>query len=114
MKKLISFLVINMLSLYVVSHVINGVYISDFGTLMALAVVLGILNATLKPVFKLLSFPITFVTLGLFTLVINGLVLSLAFTFVSGAAIYDFPTAMLASIVLSIVNGFFNSIFGDK
>lgn len=113
MKKLIGYLILNMISLLVVSKVISGIYIDSISTLLVLAIVIGILNATLKPILNLLSLPVTFMTLGLFILIINGLVLSLAFLLVDGAAIYSFGTAVVASVVLSVVNWFLNAIFGD-
>ena len=104
MKKVSLFIVINAISLYVVSNLMDSMYIGSFKSLLILTVILGLLNSTVKPILKFLSFPITFLTLGLFSLVINALVLKLSFMMVSNVALYGFFSAIWASILLSIVN----------
>ena len=110
MKKVSLFIVINAISLYVVSNLMDSMYIGSFKSLLILTVILGLLNSTVKPILKFLSFPITFLTLGLFSLVINGFVLKLAFMLVSNVYLYGFFSAIIASILLSIVNSVLYSI----
>ena len=110
MKKVSLFIVINAISLYVVSNLMDSMYIGSFKSLLILTVILGLLNSTVKPILKFLSFPITFLTLGLFSLVINALVLKLSFMMVSNVALYGFFSAIWASILLSIVNAVLYSI----
>jgi len=73
------------------------------------AIVLGLINATLKPVLQFISLPITFLSLGLFYLVINGLMLMLVSALVPGFTVSGFFTAFFASIVLSLLNAVFAS-----
>ena len=96
MKKVSLFIVINAISLYVVSNLMDSMYIGSFKSLLILTLIL--------------SFPITFLTLGLFSLVINALVLKLSFMMVSNVALYGFFSAIWASILLSIVNAVLYSI----
>jgi putative membrane protein len=84
-----------------------------------LAVILAFLNAFIKPILKIISLPITFLTLGLFSLVINVLVLYLAAwigngLFATGLAIASFWSALGASIVIGLVSALLNAITGVK
>ena len=110
MKKISLFIVINAISLYIVSNLMDSMYIGSLKSLLVLTVIFGILNSTIKPILKFFSFPITFLTLGLFSLVINGLVLKLSFIMVSNVYLHGFFSAILASILLSIVNSVLYSI----
>lgn len=110
MKKISLFIVINAISLYLVSNLMDSMYIGSLKSLLILTIILGLLNSTVKPILKFLSFPITFLTLGLFSLVINALVLKLSFMIVSNVALYGFFSAIWASILLSIVNAVLYSI----
>ncbi len=110
MRKLLTQLFVNALSLWVIDFVMSSVYISTPTALVGTALILVILNAALKPVLQLVSLPVTFLTLGLFALFINAFVLELAFSFVSGSYIAGFSSAVWASILLSIVNSALNSI----
>ena len=104
MKKVSLFIFINAISLFIVSKLIDSMYIGSLKSLLILTVILGLLNVTLKPILKLLSLPITFLTLGLFSLVINALVLKLSFIIVPNATLSGFFSAIWASILISIVN----------
>lgn len=104
MKKISLFIVVNAISLYTVSHLVDNMYIGSLKALLILTLIFGVLNLTVKPLLKLLSFPITFLTLGLFSLVINGIVLKLAFMLVSNVSLYGFANAIMSSILLSIAN----------
>lgn len=104
MKKLSINFVASVASLWIVSQFLDGMIISSFPILIALAVILGLLNVFVKPVLKLLSFPITFLTIGLFSLVINAVVLKMAFILIPGASLNGFLSTLLAPILLSISN----------
>lgn len=103
---------VNALSLWVVDALMKSIYFADIWALLLTALVLTILNETLKPVLKFLSFPISVVTLGLFSLVINGaiLYLAIAMTSANGSYINSFGMAVVASILLSFVNYSINSM----
>lgn len=99
-------LLINAVAFYVTAYLIPGVMISGWPTLLVLAVVWGILTMVIKPILILLTLPINILTLGLFTLVINAILLMMTSNIVPGFQIVSFGTALIAAVVLSIVNGF--------
>lgn len=104
MKKLSISLVSSVASLWVVSKFVDSMQIDSFSTLVILAIILGILNIFVKPILKFLSLPITALSLGLFSLVINAAVLKLAFILIPGANLSGFFSTIIASILLSISN----------
>ena len=106
--------ILNAVSLWVLDFLFAGVVIVDASSLIVLTLILALCNALMKPVLQLFSFPLTIMTLGLFGLVINGLVLMIAFNLVPGAMISGLFTAILASIVLSLVNGVLTDMFKEK
>ncbi len=90
----------------VAAYVLPGVTATWIGILV-LAVVLGIINVFIKPVISLLTLPLTVVTLGLFSLVVNAGLVILAAYIVPGVDIDGFITALLFSIIVSLVNALF-------
>src|SRR5690348_6000619 len=82
----------------------RGVHIANFTSALLLAVVLAVLNAIVKPILIILTLPITLITLGLFLLVINALIILIAGHFVNGFHVDGFWWALLFSIVLSIIS----------
>jgi len=84
--------------------------ISGWQTLLVIAVVWGILTIIIKPILIILTLPINIGTLGLFTFVINAVLLLITSNIVPGFIIEGFGTALLASIVLTIVNGFLSAL----
>ncbi len=98
-------------ALWVTAYLLPGVHIQGgFETLLVLAVVIGLINAILKPILKLLTLPITILTLGLFSLVINALLILLASSIVPGFVVDGFWWALLFSLVLSLVNWFLSAL----
>ena len=100
-------------SVLVAAYVIPGVVLSSYLTAFVLAIVLGILNMTLKPILLVLTFPITIVTLGLFALVINTLMVMLAAAIVPGFFVPSFLSALGFGIVLSVVNAFLHHLTNE-
>jgi putative membrane protein len=92
------------LSLVIVAHVINGFQISGFSAALIAALVIGFVNSTLGFFLKLITLPLTILTLGIFWLVINALMLEVASVFVPGFHINGFVPAFFGAIVLSLVN----------
>ncbi len=86
----------------VITYVLPGVSANGFVSLLALALILGIINAFIKPVLVLLTLPLTIVTLGLSTLIINALLIMLASWLVPGFAVSSFWSALIFSILLSL------------
>src|ERR1700756_3579516 len=92
------------LSLIIVAHIIPGFEIRGFGTALIAVIVIALINATIGFILKILTFPITILTFGLFLLVINAVMLKFASLFVSGFIIRGFIPAFLGAIVLALVN----------
>lgn len=97
-------LLVNVLAFYVVAYLVPGVVISGWESLLVVSIVWGILSILLKPVLILLTLPINIMTLGLFTFVINGSLILLMGNIVEGFVVDGFGTALLAAVVLSLVN----------
>lgn len=106
---LISWL-ISALAILVASYILRGVHISGFTAALVVAVVLGLINAILKPLLLFLTLPINILTLGLFTFVINALIIILTADLVPGFKVDGFWWALFFSIILSIVNSFLHSL----
>jgi len=102
-------LLINAVSVFATGYILPGIHINNFVTAIIIAVVLGILNTFLKPILTILTLPITVVTLGLFMLVINAIIVLLASAIVPGFHVDNFLWAIAFSLVLSIINSFLNS-----
>ena len=96
---------------YLAARFIPGVTISDAKTAILVALVLGILNAFLKPILVILTIPITILTLGLFLLVINILIIFLAARIVPGFAVDGWVAALLFSLVLAVISYILDAIF---
>ena len=92
------------LSIVIVAHLIPGFQVSSFGTALIAAVVIGLINATIGIVVKLLTLPLTVLTFGLFLLVVNALMLLFASSLVPGFVVAGFLPALLGAVVLSLVN----------
>ena len=98
------------LSLWVASYIFSGLKFADGGSLLITALLLGFANAVVKPVLILFTLPLTIVTMGLFLLVVNALVLMLVSAVVSGFTISSFWTAFFASIFISIFSLFVSGL----
>lgn len=114
MTRLILKWVLNSFALYFVMKLIPGIQIDRFQDLLVAALVIGLLNAFLRPVIILLTLPVTMMTLGLFTLVINGLMFYLAAYLVSGFHVTGFGAAFLAALIFSLFSFVLNMVFGTK
>ena len=91
-------------ALLIVARLVGGVYVTGFGAALFGALVLGIVNAIVRPVMILLTLPITILTLGLFLFVINALMLWLVSALVPGIRISGFGAALLGSLLLTLLN----------
>ncbi len=85
-------------------YILKGISIKNFWTALLISFVLGLLNVILKPILVLLTLPINIITLGLFTLVINGFMVFIATKIIPGFEIANFWYAILFAIILSIFN----------
>jgi putative membrane protein len=107
MKFILKF-IIRALIILVICRFLPGSNVDDIQSALLLAIVLGLLNTFLKPLLVVFTIPITFLTLGLFLLVINGIIVLVAFH------VNGFLTALLFSIILSIASGIIEKMIGDK
>jgi putative membrane protein len=102
------------LGLLIVDLIVPGVDIANFPAALVAAIAIGLVNAFIRPVLQLLSLPLTFVTLGAFSFVVNGLLLWLASLFVPGFTINGLVAIILAPIVLSFSSTFLNKYFAER
>ena len=101
------------ISLWVASHIFRGIKFTSSGALVVAALLLGFANALVRPVLIFLTLPLTIVTLGLFLLVINGLMLLLVAKLVNGFKVTGLWTAIFASIFISLLSMLLASLLGD-
>jgi putative membrane protein len=101
-------------AIIITSYVLPGVMLKGFWSAVIVALVLGIINTIIKPILVILTLPINILTLGLFTLVINALLILLASSIVAGFSVDGFVTALLFSIILSLVSFLLNKLSPDK
>ena len=113
MKAFLIHLVVSALLLVLVAHFVPGITIDGFGYALLAALVLGIVNGVVKPILVFLTLPVTLVTLGLFLLVINALMLLLTAALVPGFTISGLWAALLGGIVLALFNLVASALF-DK
>jgi putative membrane protein len=98
----------------VLSYVLPGVSVASYWAAVIVAVVLGLLRLVVKPILVVLTFPITVLTLGLFLLVINAVIILMADYFIDGFAVKNFWWAIIFSLLLSFLQSIFHSILKDK
>ena len=102
------------LSLLVVDIIFPGVNLANFPAAMVAALAIGLFNSGVKPVLSVLSLPINILSLGAFTLVINGLCFWLASLFVPGFRVSGLIAFLVAPVILSFVNTFISNYFAEK
>lgn len=112
--KFLAQILISALAIIVVQWILPGVTVESFLTSVLLAFVLSFLNALVKPVLIFLTLPATVVTLGLFLLVINAIIILLADWLVPGFYVDGFWWALIFSIILSLVTSVFNGLVGTE
>jgi putative membrane protein len=105
---------INIVALWFTSWIIRGIEVEGIVPLFVASLVLGILNAVLRPIVLFLTLPINFLTLGLFTFVINALMLWITSQVVSGFYVSGFLAAFIGAILLSIVSTILNYFLSDR
>ncbi len=105
MKNALVTVMINMISLWILEMIIPGIRFDGTWQLLRTAAALGILNSFIKPLLKVLSFPITLLTFGLFSFVINGLILQWSLSLGTGAS-QSLYSSVIAAIVLGLINRF--------
>jgi putative membrane protein len=106
--------ILSALALVIVAHLISGFHVSGFTSALIAALVIGFVNATLGFFLKVLTFPFIILTLGLFWLIINAVMIELASAFVPGFHVDTFGAAFWGAIVLSLVNMVLRALAGTE
>ena len=113
--KLLLVWIINALSLLALPYLFDSIRVDGFYTAMIVAVLLGLVNAVIRPVLVVLTFPVTVVTLGLFIIVINGLLFWFVASFVQGFSVAGFWPALFGAIAYSVISWLCSAlILGNK
>jgi putative membrane protein len=113
MKRFLIHWLVIALALWVTAYVLPGVSVASTQALAIAAIVLGLVNALIRPVLTILTLPITILTLGLFYLVINGLTFLLASKLVPGFHVGGFWWAVLGALLVSIISSFVGAFAAD-
>src|SRR5215510_16123772 len=102
------------LGLWLATRILPGLHFASAGTLLAAALLLGIVNAIVRPIAVVLTLPLTLLTLGLFLLVVNAAMLGLVALLLSGFQVSGFWTAIGASLIVSITSWFASGLIGNN
>ncbi len=106
-------LIINAIALLFTTYLVPGFQVANFTTALLAGIVLGVVNTFIKPVLSFITAPLTIITLGLFTFVVNAIVLFIVSAVVPGLKIEGWLPAILGAIVLSIISTILNSVLKD-
>jgi putative membrane protein len=106
-------ILLNSVAIYATAYLLTAVTLPDFVTALLVALVLGVINITVKPVVKFLTIPLNFLTLGLLGFIINGAFLYLVAYLVDGFAIESFWWAILASLLVTFMTTVLEMIIGN-
>jgi len=104
-------ILINSVAVYLTANILRGIHLKNFMSAVWVAILLAVVNAFIKPVIVFLTLPLTIVTLGLFILVINALLLMLVDALVDSFRIESFSWAVIMSILLSLLNALLFWVF---
>jgi putative membrane protein len=104
---------VSAVSLLIVAYIVPGFRVDGFKAALIAALVIGLVNGTIGLLLKILTFPLTILTLGIMWLVVNALMLLLASKLVSGFQLSGFWAAFFGAILLSIVNAILSSVLKD-
>lgn len=107
-------LILGAISILIAQYIIPGVHVADFFTAIVIAALLALLNITIKPILIILTIPITVLTLGLFLLAINAIIILLVAEIIPGFEIDGFWWALLFSFVLSLINSLLGVSLGNQ
>jgi putative membrane protein len=101
-------------SIIIASYLLEGIRVSGFFSAFFAAAALGILNALFRPILLILTLPINVLTLGLFTFIINALMLKMASGIIPGFEVHGFWTAVIGSLIISVISWLLNSFISDR
>ncbi len=106
--------VISAASVYVAAWLVPGVQIANAWSAFIAALIIGLINALIRPIILLLTLPVNLLTLGLFTFIVNALMFWLASSIVKGFDVTSFTAAFFGALVYWLVSWFVNGLFADK
>ncbi|MCU0303585.1 MAG: phage holin family protein [Thermoanaerobaculales bacterium] len=112
MKRFLIHWLVIAIALWATAYILPGVNVSSYGALAVAAIVLGLVNALVRPVLTILTLPITILTLGLFYLAVNGFTFMLAAFLVPGFQVGGFWWSVLGALVFSVIS-FFIGLFSS-
>ncbi len=111
MLRLLLHWIASALCLLVVANLVPGFQVKGFGSALAAAVIIGLINGTLGLLLKIITFPLTILTFGLFWFVINAVMIEIASAFVPGFRVLGFGPAFVGGLVLSLLNLIVRAVF---
>jgi len=94
---------VSALALWLVARIVPGIEVRDFGAALIATIVIAIVNAVIGPILRFIAWPLTFLTLGLFTIVIDAILLKLASMFSPGFRVRGFLNALVGAVLLTII-----------
>lgn len=112
MKKYIAQLLVNAIAVYVIAKILPGALIGSYGAAIMVSFWLSLLNVLIRPILVLFTLPITLLTLGLFLLFINAIILSIADAMIANFYVSGILASLIFSFLLSIVQSLLHSLFG--
>ncbi len=113
MKRFLLHWLVIALALWITAYILPGVHVASYQALAIAAIVLGLVNALIRPILTILTLPITILTLGLFYLLVNGFTFFLAAKLVPGFEVSGFWWSVLGALVVSIISSFVGAFAGD-
>jgi len=109
---MLKWFIVNTITLMILTFILPGFQVSNWTSAVLAVIVIGLINALVRPILSILTLPITILTLGLFSIILNALMLLLATSITPGFHIDTFWTALIASILMGFISGALNSL-GD-
>lgn len=106
--------ILNAVALMLIPEVLTHIHVDSYSAALVSALLLGFVNAIIRPILIIVTLPITILTLGLFTLVINALMFWFVSSLVRGFIVPDFPTAFLGALLYSLLTWMVSMALGDK
>ncbi len=107
-------IIVTSVAVLLVANFLPGVYVDTFTTSLLVAIVLAFMNSIVKPILTVLTIPITIMSLGLFLIVINGVIILMTDKLIDGFEVKGFWWALLFSFILSITTGILNMLVGNN
>ncbi len=111
--RIIKSLLISAAAVYLTGAILPGVYINGFGAAIAAALILGILNLTVIPLLKFITFPLNLLTFGLISLLLNGLAIKMTSNLMNGFTIVGTGTGVIAAVIVSVIQSVLTGMFND-